>query len=221
MRKFDVLNEHIKRLDSHVAENATAIKRETGRLPGRTDANLKRQVNAVLLRSGKRLIPREMEINNSEKHDVVEETGEIRSCPIILDDPSTESEIPRGRERPNTDEEAIDLGEEEGEMEEDVKIDRQERTNVGRQTTVNIDRHSRNNVDRLPTPTEPAVERVYRTLPPFPPNKTQTKREIHKAICKKAFDKITLEMPLSEAIKVSPSMKKICKRYGIQQLSSH
>ena len=29
MRKFDALSEHIKRLDSQVAENATAIKRET------------------------------------------------------------------------------------------------------------------------------------------------------------------------------------------------
>ncbi|KAF3551930.1 hypothetical protein DY000_02009823 [Brassica cretica] len=29
MRKFDALSEHIKRLDGQVAENATAIKRET------------------------------------------------------------------------------------------------------------------------------------------------------------------------------------------------
>ncbi|KAF3544582.1 hypothetical protein DY000_02006676 [Brassica cretica] len=129
-------------------------------------------INAVLLRSGKCLIPRA----------IVEETSESRSRPIILDDPGTESEIPREKERPNTEEEAIDLEEEEGEMEEDAQIDRQERTNVDRQTTVNIDQHSGNNVDRLPTPAEPAVERVYRTLPPFPPNKTQTKRELDKAI---------------------------------------
>ena len=96
-------------------------------------------------------------------------------------------------------------------MEEDVEIDRQERTNVDRKTTVNIDRHSGNNVDRRPTPAEPAVERVYRTLSPFLPNKTQTKREVDKAICKKVFDKITLEMPLSDAIKVSPSIKKYVK----------
>ncbi|KAF3544581.1 hypothetical protein DY000_02006677 [Brassica cretica] len=103
-RKFDALSEHIKRLDSRVAENATAIKRDTGRLPGWTDANPKRQVNAVLLRSRKCLIPRAIEINNTEKHAVVEETGESRSRPIILDDPSTESEVPREKERPNTEE---------------------------------------------------------------------------------------------------------------------
>ena len=67
MRKFEALSEHIKRLYSQVAENATAIKREAGRLPGRTDANLKRQDNAVLLRSGKCLIPSTIEINNAEK----------------------------------------------------------------------------------------------------------------------------------------------------------
>ncbi|XP_013632820.1 PREDICTED: uncharacterized protein LOC106338372 [Brassica oleracea var. oleracea] len=195
-RKFDTLSEHIKRLDSWVAENAIAIKRETGRLPGRADANPKRQVNVVLLRSGKRLIPSTIEINNTEKHVVVEEAGENRSRPIILDDPNTESEIPREKERPNTEKEAIDLEEEEGELGEDVEIDRQERTN---------------NVYRLSTPVEPTIERVYRTLPPFPPNKTQTKRELDKAICKKAFDKIILEMPLSDAIKVSPSIKKYAK----------
>ncbi|KAF3501325.1 hypothetical protein F2Q69_00043022 [Brassica cretica] len=106
MRKFDALSEHIKRLDDQVDENVTAIKREAGRLPGRTDANLKRQVNAVLLRSGKCLISSTIEINNTEKRDVAEETGENRSRPIILDDPNTESETPR-------EEEAIDLEEEE------------------------------------------------------------------------------------------------------------
>ena len=48
-------------------------------------------------------------------------------------------------------------------------------------------------------------------MPPFPPNKTQTKRELDKAICKKAFDKITFEMPLSDAIKLSYSIKKYVK----------
>ena len=85
-----------------------------------------------------------------------------------------------------------------------MEIDRQEGTNVDRHATVNIDRQSGNNVDRRSTPAEPAMEREYRTLQPFLPNKTQTKRELDKVICKKAFDKITLKMPLSDAVKVSP-----------------
>ncbi|WZZ08245.1 hypothetical protein YC2023_094166 [Brassica napus] len=44
-----------------------------------------------------------IEINNTEKHVVVEEADENRSRPIILDDPNTESEIPRElRKRPST-----------------------------------------------------------------------------------------------------------------------
>ncbi|KAF3604045.1 hypothetical protein F2Q69_00035069 [Brassica cretica] len=122
-----------------------------------------------------------------------------------------ESETPHEKERTNTKEAAINLEEEEEELEEDVEIDRQEGTNVDRPTMVNINRQTGNNVDRPSTPAEPAVERVYRTLPPFLPNKTQTKRELDKVMCKKAFDKITLEMPLSDAIKVSPSTKKYVK----------
>ncbi|KAF3586859.1 hypothetical protein F2Q69_00029025 [Brassica cretica] len=70
MRKFDTLGVQIKRLDNQVAENAATIKRETRRLPGRTDVNPKCQINVVLLRSGKHLIPRAIEINNTEKHAV-------------------------------------------------------------------------------------------------------------------------------------------------------
>ena len=55
MRKFHVLSEHIKRLDGQVAESAIAIKREAGCLPRRTDTNPKRQINVVLLRSGRSL----------------------------------------------------------------------------------------------------------------------------------------------------------------------
>ncbi|KAF3559029.1 hypothetical protein F2Q69_00012643 [Brassica cretica] len=106
-----------------------------------------------------------------------------RSQPIILDSPNPESETPRENKRSNTKEAAIDL-----EEEEDVGIDRQEGTNINRPTTVNIDRQTGNNVDRRSTSAEPAIERVYRTLPPFPPNKTQTKQKLDKAICKKAFD---------------------------------
>ncbi|KAF2606280.1 hypothetical protein F2Q68_00044040 [Brassica cretica] len=179
----------------NLAENATAIKRETGRLPGRTDANPKHQVNAVLLRSRKRLTPSIIEINNAQKHAEVEKTDINRSRPIILDGPSPESETPREIERSNTEEAAIDLEEKE-ELEEDVEINRQKGIHVDRPTMLNIDRQARNNVGQRPTPAEPAVERVYRNLLPFPPKKTQTKRELDKTICKKAFDKITLEMPL-------------------------
>ncbi|KAF3548784.1 hypothetical protein DY000_02007623 [Brassica cretica] len=176
VRKFDTLSEHTKRLDGQIAENAIAIKREAGHLPGRTDVN----PNVKLM----------------------------VSRPIILDSPNPESETPRESERSNTEDAAIDLEEEEEELEEELEIDRQEGTNVDRPTAVNIDRQTESNIDRRSTPAVLAVERVYKTLPPFPPKKMQTKRELDKAICKKAFDKITLEMPLSDTINVSSSIKK-------------
>ena len=73
MRKFNALSEHIKRLDS--------------RLPGRTDANLKCQVNSVLLRSRKRFTLNTIEINFAEKPGEVEKTSESRSQPILLNNP--------------------------------------------------------------------------------------------------------------------------------------
>ncbi|KAF3515411.1 hypothetical protein F2Q69_00006887 [Brassica cretica] len=104
------------------------------------------------------------------------------SRPIILDSPNPESETPRESERSNTEDAAIDLEEEEEELEEELEIDRQEGTNVDRPTAVNIDRQTESNIDRRSTPSVPAVERVYKTLPPFPPKKMQTKRELDKAI---------------------------------------
>ncbi|XP_013615114.1 PREDICTED: uncharacterized protein LOC106321380 [Brassica oleracea var. oleracea] len=158
MRKFDALSGHIKILDGQVAENATSIKRVTGRLPG-----------------GKCLNPSAIEINYAEKRAQVEKTGESRSRPIALDSLNPESETPQEKEWSNAEEATINLEGEEEELEEDVDIDRQEGTNVDR------------------------------------PNTTHTKRELDEAICKKAFDKITLEMPLSAAIEVSSSIKKYLK----------
>ncbi|KAF3511420.1 hypothetical protein F2Q69_00006584 [Brassica cretica] len=172
LRKFDALSKHIKRLDGQVAENATAIKREAGRLHGRT----------VLLRSGRHLNPSTIEINQAEKRADVEKTGENRSRPIIPDSPNPESETPRESERSNTEDPAIDFEEEEEELEDELEIDRQEGTNIDRPTAVNIVRKTESNIDRRSNPAEPAIGIVYKTLPPFPPKKMQTKRELDKAI---------------------------------------
>ena len=75
-----------------------------------------------------------------KKRAEVEKTGESRSQSIILDSHNQESETPHEKERTNIKEAAINLEEEEEELEEDVEIDRQEGTNVDRPTMVNIDR---------------------------------------------------------------------------------
>lgn len=58
LKKFETLREHIKKLDGQVVENAVAIMREIGCLPGRIDTNPKCQTSAVTLRSEKRLTPK-------------------------------------------------------------------------------------------------------------------------------------------------------------------
>ena len=53
--KFETLSNHVKKLDSRVALNAGFVRRDEGFLPGKTNTNPRRQVCAVLLRSGKLL----------------------------------------------------------------------------------------------------------------------------------------------------------------------
>ena len=113
----------------------------------------------MLLRSRKRLIPSTIDIDNAEKRVEVKKTGEKRSRPIILDSPNPESETPREKEQSITEKVAIDLEEEEEQLEEDVEIDRQGEANIDRSTTVNIDRQTGNNVDRRSAPAEQTVER--------------------------------------------------------------
>ena len=118
MEKADSLSELIRKLESQVAEIATAIKRETGRLPGRTDLNPRRQVSAVMLRSGKRIATNtknNTEIGSSANTD---ETGESNSQPLLLDDPDPKpSRENRKSTAEKNEEKTIDL-----EVEDDSKI---------------------------------------------------------------------------------------------------
>ena len=129
----------------------------------------------------------------------IKEIGKSESQPILLDDLEPGLEISPEKGRSNRtkgfEEPRPDLENQEGKSKDNEDIDRQTHDNVDRQSTPNA--------PKITTPAEPVIERVYRTLHPFPPNKEKTKREIDKAICKKVFDKIIIEMPLSDAMKVS------------------
>lgn len=93
-----------------MAEHAIAIKRETGRLPGRTDLNPRRQVNAVILRSGKRLVTD------------IDKTGKSNSAPILLDDqnPVDKNSISDKNKEKEVDPEILDL---DIDSEEEAEID--------------------------------------------------------------------------------------------------
>ncbi|XP_048591415.1 uncharacterized protein LOC125576101 [Brassica napus] len=210
MEKADSLGELIRKLEGQVAEIATAIKRDAGCLPGRTDLNPRRQVSAVMLRSGKNLAADTRNNSDVRKPDDADETGKSNSHPIFLDelDPNL-SQDNRKTTAEKAKEKAIDL-ELEDDTEIEDEIDRQYGTDVDRPKTPTIDQQLEKPIDRRSTQPEPIIERVYRTLPPFPP-KTQTKKSLENAICKKALDKIYVEMSLSDAIKIAPSIKKYIK----------
>ncbi|KAG5393222.1 hypothetical protein IGI04_023185, partial [Brassica rapa subsp. trilocularis] len=131
-----------------VAEIATAIKRDVGCLSRRTDLNPRRQVSAVILRSGKNLAADTRNNTDVGKPDDTDKTGKSNSHPILLNDldpnPSQEN---RNTTAEKAKEKAIDL-----ELEEDTEIedeiDRQYGTDVDRPKTSTIDRQPEKPVDR-------------------------------------------------------------------------
>ncbi|KAF3583853.1 hypothetical protein F2Q69_00028569 [Brassica cretica] len=151
MEKADSLGELIRKLESQVAEITTAIKRETGRLPGGTDLNPRRQVSAVMLRSGKRLATNtksNTEIGNSANAD---ETGKSDSQPILLDDPDKKSSRENGKSTAEINKEkTIDL-EVEDDSEIEAEIDRQYGTHVDQPVDPAVDQLPNNPIDRRPT----------------------------------------------------------------------
>ncbi|XP_013594557.1 PREDICTED: uncharacterized protein LOC106302638 [Brassica oleracea var. oleracea] len=84
--KFETLSDHVKKLDGQVTHNAGFVKRDEGFLPGKTDTNPSRQVCTVLLRSGKRLSPRPVEITSAGK------PPETEKETVNLDEEEEESE---------------------------------------------------------------------------------------------------------------------------------
>ncbi|KAF2560304.1 hypothetical protein F2Q70_00015441 [Brassica cretica] len=189
------LSELIRKLESQVAEIATAIKRETGRLPGRTDLNPRRQVSVVMLRSGKRLATNTKNNNEIGSSANADETGESNSQPILLDDPDPKpSHENRKSTAKKNKEKTIDL-EVEDDSDIEAEIDQQYGNHVDRPVKPVVDHLSDNPIDRHSTQPEPTIERVDRTLPPYPP-KTQTKKSLEYAICKKALDRITMKISL-------------------------
>lgn len=122
----------------------------------------------------------------------------------MFDDLEPESEVPPKKGKPDHNKDIEkpqpDLDDREGESEDEENVDRQ--------TCDDVDRQAAPTAPKPVTSSKPTMERVYRTLPPFPPIKSKTKREIDKAICKETFDKVVIEIPLSDSMKVSPSIKK-------------
>ncbi|XP_056855984.1 uncharacterized protein LOC130505404 [Raphanus sativus] len=208
-QKMDSLIEHLRGMEDKIANLATTLKRETGRLPGRTDANpgAKRQAYAVMLRSGKHLETNSREDVRNKK--LIDNAGKSNSNPIELLDNDSDSETSEHRKNSSNEKnkgKTMDLDKENPDAEDE--IDHLDEPHIDRSSGKENDRPSGTSSSNTQST---GTERVYRAPPPFPPNKPQTKKALEHAICKKAFDKIYFETSLSDALKIAPSVKKYMK----------
>ncbi|XP_056855094.1 uncharacterized protein LOC130504498 [Raphanus sativus] len=176
-QKMDSLIEHLRGMEDQIANLATTLKRETGRLPGRTDANpgAKRQAYAVMLRSGKRLETNARDDASSGK--IIDNAEKSNSNPIELLENDSDPGISKQRRNYSNKEDegrTIDLGNKNSDAE--IEIDRLDEPIIDRPIGKENDRPSGGTNDSNTQPT--GTEKVYRTPPPFPPNKPQTKKAL-------------------------------------------
>lgn len=94
---------------------------------------------------------------------------------------------------------------------DDKEAESESHESIDRQQQESFDRHHTHPDPQLFKSFEPVVSRVYEHKAPYPPNQVKVRRELDKAICKKAFDKIIVGMPLTDAIQISPPIKKYMK----------
>ncbi|KAL1194513.1 hypothetical protein V5N11_010419 [Cardamine amara subsp. amara] len=107
--KIEQLNIHVKKLDTQVAQTARAVKRQDGFLPGKMDTNPRHSVNAIALRSGKRLEPvirsgltteEIVDLQEIDDDDVeipeevsIDTTHPCRSTPVAIDVTEKEKQV--------------------------------------------------------------------------------------------------------------------------------
>ncbi|XP_019100932.1 PREDICTED: uncharacterized protein LOC104789643 [Camelina sativa] len=189
--KFEALNIHVKKLENQVAKTAGSVKRQEGYLTSRIESNPKHSCNAVTLRSGKQLH------SISQKN----QTDDLQ--------------------------ELIDIEEEEDVSAEPVSTDTQEHRSIPKSPEVasktqndGVDRHQQGGIDRHPSWTEPKLvksptpiaERVYIPKVPLPKNPRKSKQELDDVKCKAMMDKLIIELPLVDAVKNSPMLRRYVKR---------
>ncbi|XP_024007310.1 uncharacterized protein LOC112083512 [Eutrema salsugineum] len=171
--KIEVLNTHVKQLDTQVAQTAGSVKRQEGFLPGKTDTNPRHHCSAITLRSGKNLSS---------------EPTKTPPAPEVVDLEDSE-EIP--------------------EIAEPVTSD----------TTTSVTRHQlQSEAVDAPNP-KSAEEKVYKPKVPYPRSPRKSKQELDDARCKALMEKLVIEIPLVDAVKITPVMRRYVKRMVTNNLS--
>ncbi|KAF8114871.1 hypothetical protein N665_0032s0003 [Sinapis alba] len=87
--KWESLSAHVKKLDTQVAQTAKAVKRSVGVLPRKNEQNPRNEfVNAITLRSGKKLPPNERRTVETKEPVVVKvETETVETVEVVVDTP--------------------------------------------------------------------------------------------------------------------------------------
>ncbi|XP_019085387.1 PREDICTED: uncharacterized protein LOC104714941 [Camelina sativa] len=165
--------------------------KQEGYLPSRTESNPKHSCNAVTLRSGKQLhpIPQKNQTDDLQELIDIDDEEDVSAEPV-----STDTHGHRSTPKP---------------CEVSDKIPEQ-----------SVDRHQPGGIDQRQPWTEtanvrsptPVAERVYTPKVPFPKNPRKSKQELDDAKCKAMMDKLILELPLVDAVKTSPMLRRYVKR---------
>ncbi|XP_024016588.1 uncharacterized protein LOC112089948 [Eutrema salsugineum] len=171
--KIEVLNTHVKKLDTQVAQTAESVKRQEGFLPGKTDTNPRHYCSAISLRSGKKLTP-------------------------VLKKGVSEDEIVE-----------LDESEENFEVAEPVSND----------TTTSVARHQLQSKADIAQSPKSAEERVYKPKVPYPRSPRKSKQEIDDARCKALMEKLVIEIPLVDAVKIAPTLRHYVKKMMTNNVS--
>lgn len=119
-----------------------AIKREAGRLPGRTDTNPRCHVSAVLLRNGKKLNPNTKENTSSGGNAETRAINKPLLNSVMIHDarPKSSQDKDKTENTQGIEKVVIDLDDEDEESEGEVDIDRHEEINIDRHPIPNTEK---------------------------------------------------------------------------------
>ncbi|KAL1188095.1 hypothetical protein V5N11_003130 [Cardamine amara subsp. amara] len=129
-------------------------------------------------------------------------TGLCRDSPIMID----ENEVMDAEDSEGDKQEKS----ENSNKSENLAKDKNEPVLVNTDTCIGRDAESasKQKSEGLQDPTE----RVYKPKIPFPRNPRKSKQELYEAKCRAILEKLTVEIPLMDAIKTTPVVKRCLKR---------
>ncbi|XP_024009409.1 uncharacterized protein LOC112084493 [Eutrema salsugineum] len=90
---------------------------------------------------------------------------------------------------------------------------------VSSDTTTSVARHQLQSKADIAQSPKSAEERVYKPKVPYPRSPRKSKQEIDDARCKALMEKLVLEIPLVDAVKIAPTLRHYVKKMVTNNLS--